>query len=56
MLLGASGTGKTFLAAGLCADAIEKGYKAYFKTMGELISILKMKSDRRCGLDRICFG
>lgn len=43
MLLGPSGTGKTFLAAGLCADAIEKGYKAYFKTMGELISILKMK-------------
>ena len=28
MLMGPSGTGKTFLAAGLCNDAVEKGYKA----------------------------
>ena len=32
MLMGPSGTGKTFLAAGLCNDAVEKGYKAYFRT------------------------
>lgn len=43
MLMGPSGTGKTFLAAGLCADAVEKGYKAYFRTMEELMSTLKMK-------------
>lgn len=43
MLMGPSGTGKTFLAAGLCADAVEKGYKAYFRTMEELMGILKMK-------------
>lgn len=43
MLMGPSGTGKTFLAAGLCADAVEKGYKAYFRTMEELINMLKMK-------------
>lgn len=43
MLMGPSGTGKTFIAAGLCADAIDKGYKAYFKTMEELVNMLKMK-------------
>ena len=43
MLMGPSGTGKTFLAGGLCAEAIDKGYKAYFRTMEELINMLKMK-------------
>ncbi|MEY2917588.1 MAG: hypothetical protein RIS73_1302 [Bacteroidota bacterium] len=43
MLMGPSGTGKTFMAAGLCADAVAKGYKAYFRTMEELINVLKMK-------------
>ena len=47
MLMGPSGTGKTFMAAGLCADAVEKGYKAYFRTMEELISMLKMKDFTR---------
>lgn len=43
ILMGPSGTGKTFIAAGLCFEAIQKGYKAYFKNMEELIKILKMK-------------
>ena len=43
ILMGPSGTGKTFIAAGLCFEAIEKGYRAYFKTMEELIKVLKMK-------------
>lgn len=43
VLLGPSGVGKTFIAAGLCFDAVEKGYPAYFKSMEELIKILKMK-------------
>lgn len=47
MLMGPSGTGKTFMAAGLCADAVEKGYKAYFRTMEELIGMLKMKDFTR---------
>lgn len=47
MLMGPSGTAKTFLAAGLCADAIHKGYKAYFRTMEEIISVLKMKDFTR---------
>ena len=43
VLMGPSGIGKTFLAAGLCADAVSKGYKAYFRTMEEVINMLKMK-------------
>ena len=43
VLMGPSGIGKTFLAAGLCADAVQKGYKAYFRTMEEIINMLKMK-------------
>lgn len=43
ILMGPSGTGKTYIAAGLCFDAVEKGYLAYFKTMEDLVKILKMK-------------
>jgi DNA replication protein DnaC len=47
ILMGPSGTGKTYLAAGLCAEAVNKGYKAYFRTMDELITMLKMKEITR---------
>ena len=50
ILMGPSGTGKTFLAAGLCADAVQKGYKAYFRTMEELINMLKMKDFTRAAM------
>jgi DNA replication protein DnaC len=43
ILMGPSGTGKTFLSAGLCNEAVKKGYRAYFRTMDTLISTLKMK-------------
>lgn len=43
MLMGPSGTGKSFLAGGLCADAVAKGYKAYFRTMEEILNLLKLK-------------
>ena len=43
MLSGPSGVGKTFIAAGLCADAIEYGYKSYFRSMDEILSMLKLK-------------
>jgi len=33
ILMGPSGTGKTYLASGLIKDAVENGYKAYFTTM-----------------------
>lgn len=43
MLMGPSGTGKTFIAAGLCFDAVEQGYRASFQTMDSLIKTLRMK-------------
>ena len=36
ILMGPSGAGKTYIAAGLCFDAVEQGYRAYFKSMEEL--------------------
>lgn len=41
ILLGPPGVGKTFLAIGLGLEAINKGFQAYFVTMGELIQLLK---------------
>ena len=43
ILMGPSGTGKTYIAGGLICDAVKAGYKAYFITMEELITVLKMK-------------
>lgn len=47
ILMGPSGVGKTYIAAGLCFDAVENGYRAYFKTMEELLKTLKMKDMTR---------
>ena len=47
ILMGPSGTGKSFIAAGLCFDAVDQGYRAYFKTMEDLIKVLKMKDITR---------
>jgi len=43
ILMGPSGTGKTYLAAGLVYQAIKNGYRSYFMTMEEIITIIKMK-------------
>ena len=43
VLMGPSGTGKTFIASGLIFDAIKQGYKAYFLTMEELVQIIRLK-------------
>ena len=47
VLMGPSGTGKTYIAAGLCFDAVEQGYMAYFKSMEDLIGILRKKDITR---------
>ena len=47
LLMGPSGKGKTYVAAGLCFDAINAGYKAYFKSMDDIVNILKMKDVTR---------
>jgi DNA replication protein DnaC len=43
VLMGPSGIGKTYIAAGLVHDAVQKGYRAYFTGMEDLINVLKMK-------------
>jgi DNA replication protein DnaC len=43
VLMGPSGTGKTYIASGLVFDAIKQGYKAYFLSMEELITIIRLK-------------
>lgn len=47
IFMGPSGTGKTFMAAGLCAQAVNKGYKAYFRSMEDILTMLKMKDITR---------
>lgn len=47
ILMGPSGTGKTYIGAGLCFDAVEQGYRAYFKSMEDIIHTLKMKDITR---------
>lgn len=47
ILMGPSGTGKTMIAAGLCYEAATKGYRAYFRSMEELTSMLKTKEFAR---------
>ena len=44
ILMGPSGTGKTFIAAGLVYEAVGQGYKAYMVTMEDVINTIKMKS------------
>lgn len=43
MLSGPSGTGKTYIAAGLCHDAITRGYRAYFRGMNDILTTLRLK-------------
>ena len=57
MLAGPSGVGKTFIAAGLCADAIEHGYRASFRTMDEILQTLRtrdMTSAGRAAYKNLC--
>ena len=50
IFMGPSGTGKTFLSAGLCFDAVQTGYKAYFRTMEQIITTIKMKDFTRTAM------
>jgi len=47
VLMGPSGIGKTMIAAGLCFDALKKGYTAYFRTIEQLNETLIMKDITR---------
>jgi len=50
ILMGPAGVGKTFIAAGLCNEALKKGYKAYFRTIEHIIEMLKMKGITRSAM------
>jgi len=50
VLMGPSGTGKTFIAADLCFDALKAGYKAYFRSMEQINETLIMKDITRSAL------
>ena len=43
MLTGPSGTGKTYISAGLGFDAVQRGYKAYFRNISDILSTLRLK-------------
>lgn len=42
-LIGPSGTGKSYLAGGLCHEALNLGYHELFRTMDELIHTIRLK-------------
>ena len=44
ILMGPSGTGKTFIAGGLIYEAVKSGKKVYMLTTKELTTIIKMNS------------
>ena len=49
ILMGPSGTGKTYIAAGLVCDAVKAGHKAYFITMEEAHNSFKAQgNDIQC--------
>jgi len=50
VLMGPSGIAKTYIAAGLCYDALKIGYKAYFRTMEQINETLTMKDITRSAL------
>ncbi len=52
VLMGPSGTGKSYIAAGLIYEAVKQGYKSYFLTMEELITTLKLKEMTSSALNK----
>lgn len=50
VVMGPNGVGKSFLAAGLCHHALESGYRAYFRTMEQIMTTLKAKEISRSAM------
>ncbi len=50
VVMGPNGVGKSLLAAGLCHHALENGYRAYFRTMEQIMTMLKAKDLSRSAL------
>lgn len=47
VVMGPQGIGKSMLAAGLCHQAILAGYRAYFRTMDQLMTVLRTHDSSR---------
>lgn len=47
VIMGPNGIGKTMLAAGLCHHAISGGYRAYFRPMDQIMTMLTTKDISR---------
>lgn len=47
VIMGPNGIGKSFLAAGLCHHGILNGYRAYFRTMDHLMTVLKTRDSSK---------
>ena len=47
ILAGGSGTGKTYIAAGLVHEAVKNGYRAYMVTLEDLLTCLKTRDVSR---------
>ena len=47
VFMGPCGVGKSYIAGGLCRDALEKGYRSYFRTMEQIVEVIKMKDITR---------
>jgi DNA replication protein DnaC len=47
VIMGPQGIGKSMLAGGLCYQAILGGYRAYFRTMDHLMTVLKTRDTSR---------
>lgn len=50
VVMGPNGVGKTLLAAGLCHHALQGGYRSYFRTMDQIMAILKAKDLSRSAM------
>ena len=50
VVMGPNGVGKTLLAAGLCHHALQSGYRSYFRTMDQIMTVLKTKEISRSAM------
>jgi len=50
VIMGPHGIGKSMLAGGLCYQAILGGYRAYFRTMDHLMTVLKTKDSSKSAM------
>ena len=47
VIMGPNGIGKSLLAAGLCHHSLQGGYRGYFRTMDQIMAMLKTKDISR---------